>query len=470
MSFRLKVLAGRDQGQVFLLPASGSLTIGRGEADITLNDLKVSRSHFRITVAGNQVRVCDLGSTAGTRVNNEPALAEVELQPGGIVAVGETWMQLLADPTAARAAPTRPTLAPGKVVGAATTLRRPDKPPSAETMPRPASASSASTGRSATEVGAVAELANTRFGVFALGSVLGIGKKGVVFRAEDTRTHTRVALKVFVPRFSRDEESVQRLAQAIKTLHPLQHLNLIHIHGAGRTEGSCWLSAELIDGISVAGLVEQAQAAPPDWRAGLRVAVDVADALMYLHGEQVLHRNITPENLVVRRADWIVKIADVLTIKKRSAARTAEPPSEPNLVSDVRWLAPERTWGDPSAGDDRSDLYSLGAVVYAALTGKPPIEGDNPVDTRSRIQTLTPRAVRKLNPNVPPALEAIVMRLLNKQPEDRFADATELLGHLLAVEESLESTVEEEVTWRRRKRSGSGETRGAGMNGPTWIG
>jgi hypothetical protein len=477
MSFRVKVLAGPDQGRIFLLPPSGSLTVGRGEVDVGLADPEVSRNHFRISAAGSQVRLVDLGSCSGTRVNNEPAIGEQMLRPGDIIVVGETYLQLLADPEpATRAAPSRLTQAQGKPAAASTMLRRPDKPPSGETMPQAATHSSTSvTKRAATESAAVAELANTQFGMFALGSVLGVGKKGVVFRAVDTRDRFKVALKVFIPRFSRDEECLKHLARVIKTIHPLEHINLIDVYGAGRTEGSCWLSAELIEGGSVAELVDLARAGQRDWHSALHVAVDVADALMYLHGEQVLHRNLTPKNLLFRQADGTVKVGDVLTVKKQGAS--AVDAAEINLFGDVRYLAPERTWGDPSVGDHRSDLYSLGAVLYALLTGKPPIEGDTLVDTVHKIRTTPPKGVRGVDPTVPPALEAIVLRLLNKDPEDRFPDATDLLQHLLALEH-LAETAEEGRTWRRRKgrtRSGGrpgwlGQTRGAGMNGPTWMG
>jgi serine/threonine protein kinase len=105
--------------------------------------------------------------------------------------------------------------------------------------------------------------------------------------------------------------------------------------------------------------------------------------------------------------------------------------TEGQIIGDLRYMAPERTGGEPSAGDHRADLYSLGAIVYAVLTGRPPIEGNNPVDFVRKIRDVVPTPVRKLVPQIPPALDSAVMRLLSKDPDIRFPDATELLRYIV---------------------------------------
>jgi serine/threonine-protein kinase len=291
-------------------------------------------------------------------------------------------------------------------------------------------------------VSAVAELANTQFGYFTLGSVLGFGKTGVVFRAADTRDSSEVALKVFVPQFSCAEDSAERLTRAVKTVHPLKHRNLARLNGGGRSEGSCWLSYELVEGPSVAWLVTLAGAGKGNWQSALQVAMDGARALMYLHGKGLLHGNLTPENLLVCRTEGLVKVGDSLSVRPLESAGADD------SVGDVRYLAPERAKkGAANAGDPRSDLYSLGAIVYAVLTGKPPIEGADPEDTLKKIQTASPVPLRDLQPNIPPNLEAVVNRLLDKDPEGRFEDATELMRQLLVVDSPV-----------------------LAVKGPTWVG
>src|SRR5262249_53930007 len=151
--------------------------------------------------------------------------------------------------------------------------------------------------------------------------------------------------KVFVPQFSRDEEGVQRFIRAAKTIYPLRHRHLVDLYSAGRTEGYCWLAMELVEGPAVAWLVQQAQAGGGGWRVGLRVATEVSRALVYLHGKQVLHRNLTPENLLVCRADGLIKVGDLMTAKAQEGQLARDVTATGELVGDLRYLAPERTLG-----------------------------------------------------------------------------------------------------------------------------
>jgi serine/threonine-protein kinase len=275
------------------------------------------------------------------------------------------------------------------------------------------------------------QLVNAVLAYFTVGPVLGIGRTGVVFRALDTRDRSEVALKVFAPEFSRDEEEVMRFTRAAKTMAPLRHLNLVGLIGGGREHGRCWLSMELVEGPSVAWLVQQAAAGQVDWRAGLRVLHHATRALIYLHGKQVMHRNLTPENLLMNRSDGLVKVGDLIAAKAQEGKLALDVTAEGAIRGNLYYLAPERTLGGPTAGDARSDLYSLGAVVYAVLTGRPPFQEETAVETIAAVRNEDPVPPRLLEPFIPEALEEVVLRLLAKEPEGRFQDATELLRHLV---------------------------------------
>lgn len=421
MPFRLKVIAGPDQGKTFNLPPAGAVTIGRGEADVAINDVRVSRAHFRLTTISGQIRLRDLGSKTGTVVNNAPAVADQVLRAGDLIVVGDTFLQLIhegavgpgSSPQAPRPAASLPVRAT----------------PGAPALTRPAHAASPVKA----SMGKLHDLANTQFGPFALGNILGVGQTGVVFRALDTRDRSEAALKVFMPAFSKDEEAVQRFIRAAKTIHPFRHRHLVDLHGAGRTDGYCWLSMELIEGPSVAWLVQQAHLGQGDWRTALRVGQHVARALTYLHGKQVLHRNLTPENLLMCRADGLVKVGDLMTAKAQEGNLARDITTTGEVVGDLRYLAPERTLGGPAVGDARTDLYNLGAILYALLTGRPPIEGTTLMEAVEKIRFTLPAPVRLLEPNIPPSLEVVVMRLLCKDPDDRFPDAADLLRHLEVI-------------------------------------
>jgi serine/threonine protein kinase len=239
-----------------------------------------------------------------------------------------------------------------------------------------------------------------------------------------------VALKIFLPAFSNDEEAVRRFIRAAKTLARMHNIHLVDLNNAGRVDGYCWLSMELIEGPSVAWLVRQAALEQGDWRVGLRVLHHVTRGLIFLHNNQILHRNLTPENLLTNRADGLVKIGDLITAKAKMGKFAQTVTAEGSLVGDVRYLAPERTAGEPG-GDYRSDLYALGAIVYAVLIGRPPLEGGNTAEAIRKVCEDMPVPPRQLRPDIPPDLDSVVMRLLAKEPGRRFNHATELLHHLV---------------------------------------
>jgi pSer/pThr/pTyr-binding forkhead associated (FHA) protein len=416
----LKVLTGANQGTQFALPAHGPFRVGRApDVEVQLEDNRVSRYHCRLNVTAERVTVLDLGSKTGTLVNNHRIEGERRLLTGDVLVVGDTHLQLTTDllndttdnlpafkePPRSASAPAR---AAHPATGAQAMQARPDSP-----------------------AHALAKLTSTSLGYFVLGPLLGVGKSGAVFRALDTRDQGPVAVKVFLPEFSNSEEDVQRFVRAAKTVMPLRNLHLVDCYNAGRMKGHCWLSMELIEGPSIAWHVQQAAASPAPWRLGLRVLREVTRALIFLHGKQIIHRNLTPENLLCS-ADGLIKVGDLITAKAQEGKLSQDVTAQGHLVGDLRYLAPERTFGDPSAGDARSDLYSLGAVVYAVLTGRPPLEGKTTVDTIEKIRERVPSPLSQLLPGVPPALDALVIRLLAKEPELRFDNATDLLRHLVA--------------------------------------
>jgi serine/threonine-protein kinase len=379
-----------------------------------------------VTVEPGRVTVLDLGSKTGTFVNNRRIAAETQLLSGDLLALGDTQLQLTSDVLDDTSDCTPVVKTPAAPPAAGASKRPPTPPAGPGVSPLVGPDSSAH---------ALASLANTTVSYFSLGPVLGVGQHGAVFRALDTRDRSPVALKVFVPEFSRQEEDVQRFIRAARTIMPLRYLHLVDFYNAGRLGGSCWVSMELIEGPSVAWYVQQAAVNQVDWRVALHVLRDVTRALIFLHGKRVLHRNLTPENLMVCAANGLVKVGDLITAKAREGAFSADVTTPGHLVGDLRYLAPERTYEDPSAGDERSDLYSLGAVVYATLAGRPPLEGKHRMDAINKVRRTVPTPLRQLQPAVPSALEAVVMRLLAKEPEHRFDDAKTLLRHL--VEQKL---------------------------------
>jgi serine/threonine protein kinase len=422
----LKVIAGPDQGKTLPLPRSGSVVVGRGVgADLSLMDGRASRRHFQVTAQHGRVRVRDLGSKAGTIVNNVLLDGEQAVHTGDILIVGETYLQLISDEPPEPPDITDLPIPSPEPTPAQVKARTPAKSSKgAPSLP-------AQTGMPAGVTETLRQRTNTMMAHYALGPVLAIGKTGAVFRARDNREQRDVALKIFMPEFSRDPADRQRFVRAATTARDLRQLNLVSVYNAGCTDGTCWLAMELIEGPSLAWVVQQAtMRTVPDYGMAQRILRDVTRALIYLHGKSILHRNLTPENLLVSNTDSLVKVSDLITVKAQEGKLAQNITQEGEIIGDLRYLAPERTDGGPDAGDARSDLYGLGAIVYAVLTGKPPIEGDNPVDTIEKIRRTPPVPLRQLLPSIPAALNTVVMRLLAKDPEQRFPDATALLRDL----------------------------------------
>jgi serine/threonine protein kinase len=395
MSVSLVVIAGPDAGKSFPVPHSDPLVVGRGRtAGAQLSDPHASRSHFQVQMEAGRLIAKDLDSAGGMFVNDARVKAQA-LRPGDVVRVGATVLRVEAADVADQS--TLP-------------------PPEARPAPKPAAGAAAD------------DLSGQALAHFQVRALIGRGKNGTVYRAQDTREGREVALKVFNPEMALDEEDLQRFIRAMKTMMPLRHPHLVSVYNAGRSGPSCWVSMELVQGVSLATAVRHAESGG-DWRVAFRALLHVARALAYLHGQTILHRNITPPNILLATADGTVKLGDLMTAKAQEGKRARDVTAAGELLGDLRYLSPEQTMG-ASSGDERGDLYSLGAVGYALLAGRPPLEGKNIVETIMKIRSSPPLPPRSSCPGCPPTFEATVMKLLAKKPEARFQSAAELLTHL----------------------------------------
>jgi serine/threonine protein kinase len=385
---QLHVITGPDAGRTFNLSIGVPLQVGRSLATTTrLTDPSVSRVHCEIEWDGVRAILHNC-SQNGTLVNGI-AVGERLLHPGDVLRLGKTEIRYAADgPAPARAAGT---------------FER------AEQL--------------ATLVGQV-------FHHYALEDVLTQGTTAVCFRASDTRDGTLVALKVLLPQFARDEEEMQRFVRTMHTVLPLRHPNLVSVLQAGKTGPHCWVASEYIDGDVLPEVVRRSGVAGMlDWRHVYRIGLHVARALEYAHGRAVLHRNITPGKILVRKKDKQAVLGDLMLAKALEGALAKQVTRAGHLLGDVTYLAPERTVPG-AAVDVRSDLYSLGATLYELLTGRPPFSGASAVEVIAKARAAAPEPPRTFQLSIPGQLEGVVLRLLAKRPEERHASATELLKEL----------------------------------------
>jgi serine/threonine-protein kinase len=255
----------------------------------------------------------------------------------------------------------------------------------------------------------------------------------MVFSARDMRNGQTVALKVLLPEMSGSRETMQRVTRSLRTVQALHHPNLVTLLDAGETGPFCWMAMEFVDGESLTQILQRiGTAGILDWRHTLRIAVHIARALDFAAQHHIIHRNITPANILVRNSDRVAKLGDLMLAKALEDVSKEQITRRGELVGDLAYMAPERTY---SAGrvDTRSDIYGLGATIYALLTGRAPCQGPSQLETIRYIREVEPSPPRKIQLSIPESFEQVVMKMLAKKPEERFQSPMELLQALEQV-------------------------------------
>jgi serine/threonine-protein kinase len=278
--------------------------------------------------------------------------------------------------------------------------------------------------------GGGAALVGTQIHHYEITRVLSQGSTSVVLHARDSEKNRDVAIKVLLPELATDEEEMQRFIRAMKTMHPIRHPNIIRIYNAGKTNDHVWVAMEYVDGESVAAMIERiGTVGMLDWRDAFRVCVHIARALNEAFKHQIIHRNITPENILVRSEDKVAKLGDMMLAKALEGTKVEQITQPGQLIGPIPFMPPERTLGSSDV-DCRADIYSLGATVYALLTGRPPIEGGNLPELIMKIRDETPQRPKDFQLSIDDMFEGVVLRMLEKRPEERFQEPADLVKEL----------------------------------------
>jgi serine/threonine-protein kinase len=253
----------------------------------------------------------------------------------------------------------------------------------------------------------------------------------MVFRARDTESGEMVALKVMQPAYARNDEEMQRFVRAMRVMMPIRHPNIVAVYAAGRSGPYCWAALELVEGEALTEVIRRIGVAGMlDWKYAFRVGVHIGRALEAARDQGIIHRDVSPSNILVRSADKVAKLGDLMLAKavEGSLAQQVTKPGE--VVGDVNYMSPERTRGQSELVDHRSDLFSLGATCYALLSGKPPFAGATLVETITKVRSAEPLKPSTFQLGIPPAFEGLILKLLEKRPDDRYQTAAEVVAEL----------------------------------------
>jgi len=290
-------------------------------------------------------------------------------------------------------------------------------------------------------------LTGRRISHFQVAELLGGGGMGVVYRAEDVRLGRTVALKFLAPELGRDPIAKARFLTEARAASALEHPNLCTVHDLGETEdGLLFLAMPLYEGES---LERRLARGPLALQEALDVATQTARGLANAHQKGIVHRDVKPANLFLT-GDGVVKVLD-FGIAKLSGR--PGPTREGSLLGTPHYMAPEQMRGQEV--DARADVWSLGIVLYQMLAGRPPFAGGTGAAVVHAVLYEEPVPLAHLCPEVPPEVERIVSRLLERNPERRHADAGEVLADLRRAQGLASVTIPPApVGGRRRWRGG----------------
>jgi serine/threonine protein kinase len=383
----LKIADGPDP-QTFDLPSNRPFVVGRGQdSDTRIKDGALSRKHFQIEIIEGLIMVKDLGSSSGTFVNGEQIQTSM-IDANDLIGAGDSRFKLV--------------------------VQRPND---------------------------INQWQGQRIGDYLLQEVIAKGQYGTIYKSSDEKQNRTVAIKIFHPGIARSEERRDRFVRAMKTMLPIKDEHIVETYEAGRIGHFCWVAMEHLEGAGLDKLIESLGfEGKLMWQEVWRSVVHITRALHVGYKKNTVHRNVTPNNIVRRNVDKVCKLGDFMFAKAIEGNLAYDVTTPGKIVGSLHYLAPERVEPDGEI-DTRTDMYGLAATAYALLTGEPPATGKNPLEIVKSIREQPPTPIGELVHGIDQDFAAVLMKMLAKNPDERFAKPELLLIELekIGKANSLES-------------------------------
>ncbi len=362
---------GDDKGKSLTLEAGRTYVFGRDPkaTDFVLSDTMASRRHFSLEVVGGAIRIRDMESTNGTFLNDE-RIDEAEVKVGDKIQVGGTIFSCLSDQREETAQGLI-----GKSIGGYQILER-----------------------------------------------IGRGGMGTVYKATQLSLNRTVAFKVLSSRLLKDDKFIVKFKSEAQAAGNLNHPNIVQVYDVGTDRNLHFFSMEFMDGGSIQDKI--GKDGKLTFEEALDVFIQATRALIFAEKNGIVHRDVKPDNLMYT-GDGQVKLLD-LGLARRVGEETAV--EGEGIFGTPHFISPEQAQGKPV--DQRADLYSLGATIYRLLAGRTPFDGANVREIVQKQINAEPVPLRKLAPDIPEELAAVIGKLMKKNPDERYASAAALLEDL----------------------------------------
>ncbi|MBW7459196.1 Stk1 family PASTA domain-containing Ser/Thr kinase, partial [Paenibacillus sepulcri] len=251
---------------------------------------------------------------------------------------------------------------------------------------------------------------------------IGGGGMALVYKAHDILLNRKVAVKILRQQFVHDEEFIRRFRREAQSAGALSHPNVVSIYDVGQEDETHYIVMEYVEGHNLNEIIQERAPLQPE--EAVRIAIQICDALEHAHHNQIIHRDIKPHNILIGK-NGRVKVTDFGIARAVTSSTITQTGS---VLGSVHYFSPEHAKGISTG--EKSDLYSLGIVLYQMLTGKLPFLGESPISVALKHLQETFEEPRVVNPYIPQSVENVILRAMRKNPSERYNSADEMLRDL----------------------------------------